>query len=270
MRFELDEFAHLDSPLHRWDPRFKLFGFVVLMFAFAFVEDLRILPAMLGITASLYLVSKLPLRYWLARFRYPGFFLLGIIVMLPLFSGETVIFKWGIVSVYKEGCLDVVLIASRFVSILTTVLILLGTTPFLKMVKAMRSLGLPPLLADLMLLTYRYLFDMAKTLTTMQQAMRLRGFGSVPQTATWKERWWRFPSLRDLSQLASLAGTLFVRSYEQSEHVYKAMKLRGYGSQFAQYRKLSWHPSPGRRRWDAIALAMILCLAGGVIIAELL
>ncbi|MGJ3246406.1 MAG: cobalt ECF transporter T component CbiQ [Elainellaceae cyanobacterium] len=269
MRFELDEFAHLDSPLHRWDPRFKLFGFVILMFAFAFVEDLRILPAMLGITASLYLVSKLPLRYWLARFRYPGFFLLGIIVMLPLFSGETVIFKWGIVSVYKEGCLDVVLIASRFVSILTTVLILLGTTPFLKMVKAMRSLGLPPLLADLMLLTYRYLFDVAKNLTTMQQAMRLRGFGSLSHRAT-HQPWRRFPSLRDLSQLASLAGTLFVRSYEQSEHVYKAMKLRGYGSQFAQYRELSWHPSQVQRWWDAIALAVILCLAGGVIIAELL
>ena len=30
-------------------------------------------------------------------------------------------------------------------------------------------------------------------------------------------------------QLAAVMGTLLVRSYEQSERVYKAMRLRGYG-----------------------------------------
>ncbi|MEL6936120.1 MAG: energy-coupling factor transporter transmembrane component T, partial [Cyanobacteria bacterium J06607_17] len=42
-------------------------------------------------------------------------------------------------------------------------------------------------------------------------------------------------------QLAAVTGTLLVRSYEQSERVYKAMRLRGYGN--------SRRPSSQNRGW---------------------
>jgi len=53
MRLHLDEYSHLDSPLHTWETRSKLIGFLVLIFAFSFVQDLHLLPAMLIVTAAI-------------------------------------------------------------------------------------------------------------------------------------------------------------------------------------------------------------------------
>ena len=215
MNLWIDEYAHLDSPLHRWNPRLKLVGLFGLICAFSLVTDLRAVPVMFALTLVLYGVSGLPLRFLWSRLRYPGIFLLVMGVILPL-TGQSPLLALGPVTVYREGALDFVLIASRFACILTVGLLMFGTGPFLQTLNAMRGLGLPPTLADMTLLSWRYLFEIGDTLATMERAMRLRGF-----------RAGRF-SLRGLSTLASLAGSMLIRSYEQSERVYYAMKLRGY------------------------------------------
>jgi cobalt/nickel transport system permease protein len=224
MKLKIDEWVHLDSPIHRWQSKSKLVGLVALIFAFACVKDWHLLPAMLGVTVALYGISQLPLSYLIRRLRYPGFFLLGIVALLPFFSGETVIWQWGRLALRWEGLQATILIVCRFLSIMTIGFVLLGTTPVLTLIESMRSLGLPPLLADMTLLAYRYLFEIADYFATIKQAMRLRGFGRQG-----KSKIWLLPHPRELSSLASLAGTLLVRSYEQSERVYKAMRLRGYG-----------------------------------------
>ena len=77
MRHGLDEYAHLDSRLHHWEPRCKFVGLVALIFAFSFVQDLRLLPVMLTVTAGVYGVSRMPLSFLLTRLRAPGFFIDG-------------------------------------------------------------------------------------------------------------------------------------------------------------------------------------------------
>lgn len=229
MNLQIDEYAQLDSVIHRWNPQLKLIGLVALIFAFASVEALVLVPFMLGTTAVLYGLSRLPLSFLNHRLRYPGFFLLGIVLLLPWLSGTTILWQWGWLTLRLEGVLAVVLIASRFLSILTVGLVLLGTMPFLTTIKAMRSLGLPHLLADMTLLTYRYLYEVANNLATMRRAMRLRGFGQGKRYRTQGRRFTFVPDARDLNLLASLTGSLFIRSYEQSEQIYKSMRLRGYG-----------------------------------------
>ena len=87
MKLEVDEYAHLVSPLHLWDPRFKLIGLMALIFAFSFVRDLRMLPVMVVVTFAIYIISKLPFSFWLTRLRYPSFFLLVVVLLLPFLSG---------------------------------------------------------------------------------------------------------------------------------------------------------------------------------------
>lgn len=217
MKLALDQYAHLDSPLHRWHQQLKLIALGGLIFAFAFVETLTLLPVMVVITAILFRLSRLPLHFLLSRLRYPGIFIAVVVLVLPLVSGETVIWEWGVIAIRQEGLLSVLLIVTRFVCILTISLILFGTAPFLSSIKAMRSLGLPRLIVDMTLLSYRYLESFGETLTTMQRAMKLRGFDAHRL------------SRRNASRLASLMGSLLVRSYEQSQQVYQAMILRGYG-----------------------------------------
>lgn len=249
MNFAIDQYSHLNSPIHRWDERYKLIGLLTLMFAFASVQDLRLIPVMLGVTLIFYSLSKLPFSFLLKRLTYPGFFLLGVIGLLPFLSGETILWQWGFLAIRQEGCLAVLLIVSRFLAILTLGFVLVGTSPFLNLIKALRSLGLSPILTDMILISYRYLFELGYQFKTMQKASRLRGF--KPHQF----------NLRTLQVYAALAGSLLVRSYQQSEQVYKAMKLRGYGIKIAP----NPHKKGGFDQYSAIALFLTLAIAASVI-----
>ena len=216
MRLTLDTYATLQSPLHRWWPRAKLVGLGLLILGFASVQQVQLVPICLLVTAVLYLLSGLPLSFLRSRLRYPGFFLLGMVIALPLLSGSTILWQWGPFAIRQEGLLAMGLITGRFLSIVTIGMLLLGTTPLLILIDTLVSLKLPPLIAEMALLAYRYLFDIADQLANLRQAMRLRGFHPKGNRQSWQ-------------QLAAVTGTLLVRSYERSERVYKAMRLRGYG-----------------------------------------
>lgn len=258
----LEAYVHLDSPIHRWLPRLKLVSLLGLMFAFATVRQLSLLGPMLGVTAVLYGLSQLPISFLGQRLRYPGLFILSVVLVLPLASGETILWQWGWLTLREEGLQATALVVCRFLSILTLGFIFLGTTPFLTIIKAMRSLGLPAIMTDMTLLSYRYLYEVADTLATMQQAMRLRGFGHQPQRRYGASR-------RQLQQLASLTGTLLIRSYERSERVYQAMRLRGYGTPTQQMAAAKAAQKHRCDRTSAALTGIILALAVGFVVAEI-
>lgn len=251
MRLSIDEHAHGDSPLHRWDPRYKLIGLSTLMVSFAAVQDIRLAPAMLLVAASLAKVSRLPLRFLLTRLSYPGVFLLAVVLVLPFATGQTPLAHIGPLTLRQEGVYAALLVVARFAAILTTALVLFGTGPFLTTIRAMHALGLPNILTDMLLFFSRYLQDTASRLTTMQTAMRLRGFGG------------KTLSRHSLGALAALVGTLLIRSVEQSERVYRAMVLRGYGQ---QVRGQTLFRSGVR---DGLALAGTLLVAVGFGVASI-
>ncbi|MEA1959411.1 MAG: cobalt ECF transporter T component CbiQ [Chloroflexota bacterium] len=252
MRFGFDEYVHLGSPLHRWDPRFKLIGLFVLIFAFAFVRDPRLLLAIVAVTAAIYIASRLPLSYLLTRLRYPSLFLLALVLALPFISGGDVVASLGPIDLKQEGLTSALLIATRFFCILTVGLVIFGTAPFLNTIKAMRALGLPDILTDMTLLAFRYFHDTGEYLHRMETSMRLRGFHE------------RRISPRGVGVLAWLGGSILVRSYERSEGVYRAMILRGYGH--AGHPGEEFHSCPA----DAVALAVTILVAMGFVVAEIL
>ncbi|NQT71191.1 MAG: cobalt ECF transporter T component CbiQ [Chloroflexi bacterium] len=253
MKFVLDQHAHLNSPIHRWDPRFKLIGFILLIFAFSFVSHLYLLPAMAAVTITIFAISRIPISFILARLRYPSFFLFIVVIMLPFISGSDVLFNIGILDVNKEGCEAALLISVRFFCILTLGLILFSTAPLIISIKAMRSLGLPSILADMTLLTFRYLFEIGNYLHQMETALRLRGF---------KAR--RF-SRRGFNTLAWLGGSILVRTYERSEWIYKAMIIRGYGRDT----KMAQVGFQAATR-DILALGLLVLLATGFVVVQVL
>jgi cobalt/nickel transport system permease protein len=248
----IDEYSGLDSPLHRWEPRCKLIGFVILIFAFSFVQSLSILLAMVMVTVAIYLVSRLPVSFVLRRLRYPSIFLLVVVLVLPFVSGQTILWSLGPLDLRQEGLMAVLLIAIRFLAILTVGLVLFGTTPFFTSIKAMRALGLPAILADMVLLAFRYLHEIGGDLRRMQTSMKLRGFHQS-----------RF-SWRGLRIPAWLSGSILVRSYERSEWVYKAMILRGYGQVSYAGIELPTRVS------DLALLGVFLLVAAGFVAGDIL
>lgn len=217
MNLGIEDYAYLDSPIHRWDVRYKLVGLGIIIFGFAFVQDLRLLPPMILVTLVIFWLSRIPFGYLVSRLRYPGIFLLTVAILLPISTGQTVLASLGPVAVRLEGLMMMLVVVTKFVCILSISIVLFGSAPFLTSIKAIRALGLPSILADMTLLSYRYIFETGNDLRQMQIAMRLRGFRLKGYDR------------HSLNQLAAMAGTLFIRSYEQSERVYHAMILRGYG-----------------------------------------
>ena len=298
MKIQFDDCTDLNSWVHQWDARFKVIGLVGLMMAFAAVKSLWLLPWMLLIVGGLYRLSGLPLSFLQTRLRYPGLFLVGLVLFIPWLSGETPLWQWGPLTLWQEGVLLSLLITGRFLCSVTLGFIVLGTTPFLNLVNALRTLGVPALMTDMMVLSYRYLFEILANLDRMQRAMTLRGFRATPSPQRFSGRSPHFSTdqsfrltifgrslTNQITILATLAGTLFIRSYEQAERVYQAMRLRGYGYRpqrltprrdshsptgfsgvSAVYRSVSgWVSTYG---WDAIALLFSVLIAGSLIAAN--
>jgi len=252
MRLGFDEYIHLNSPLHRWDPRFKLIGLFSLMFAFAFVREPRLLLAMVTATAVIFIISRLPFTYLISRLRYPSLFLLALILALPFISGGITIASAGPFDIKQEGVTSSIMIASRFFCIITLGLVLFSTAPFLTTIKAMRALGLPETITDMALLAFRYFHDIGEQLHNMETSMLLRGFRP------------RRLGPRSVSVLAWLGGSVLVRSYERSEWIYKAMILRGYGQAAGKSGDFK------ARKIDAAGLTAALVLSAAFVTAEAL
>lgn len=215
---DIDAYAHMQSPIHQWDTRWKIVGLLGLITAFAVVQDWRFLPLMLLITGLIYAASRMPWHALRHRLTIPGYVVAAIVIFLPFISGQTVLATLGPINIYQEGVALSLLIAVRLLCIVTLAFVMFGTDTFVRTVFALRALRFPDIMADMVLLTYRYLYEIGAFFAQMRLAARLRGFqGSVF-------------SRQSIKVLAALVGHLFIRSYEKSERVYKAMVLRGYGS----------------------------------------
>ena len=256
MKLILDRYAYLDSPIHRWQQSYKLIGLLTLIFAFAFVQNIWLLPIMVVVTTVLFSLSKIPVSFLIKRLRYPSWFILAVVFFLPFISGETVVLQLGVLTVKSEGCWQALLISVRFFCILTVSLVMFGTAPFLSSIKAMRSLGLPKVIVDMSLLSYRYLEELSETLTTMQRAMKLRGFQSKGFTK------------RNLQVFSQLTGSILIRSYDRSLRIYQAMILRGYGSEAPHKKKPIKERMIVRDRLSIVATLMAIITGIGLITLE--
>lgn len=245
MTTELDRFAHLDSVIHNWDPRTRIAG--LFLFALAVTQLSGILLAFaLAASVAVFALSRLPASYLLERLRMPGIFFVVLAVLMPFTYGTRALFGIGPLVLRQEGLLLLLTTACRFLSIVVLGIAAFGTSRLTDSVRALRSLGIPAILADLILFTYRYIHETGRELRGMRTAVKLRGFSA------------RRAGPRALMVVSSLIGSLLIRGWERSEEVMRAMRLRAYS------------PGSGRRfegRPDGADLAgLILCVVAGVVV----
>lgn len=240
--------AHASAFLVKRDTRLRLLAMMLLAFAYSSIKNVYAVPVMLLVTAVLWSLSGLTVRYLLQRLFYPSLFVLFLALALLLFGGKTVIYSIGFLTVTREGLHAAILVASRFYCILTLAIAFLMVSPLLTNITAMRALKLPYIMVDMALLMMRYLEVLQQDMQSMHISMRLRGH---------KNKAW---SLQTIKTSAWLAGSLLVRSYERADGVYKAMRLRGYGQENATV-----HQKP-LTATDWIFFAVIILIAIGFFI----
>ncbi len=223
-----DPYREGASPVHRMSPRAKV------AFTVGYILALTLTPpgaweAFLGwalVWLAVALLSGVGLRRLLARSVVALPFVLAAASLLfrpgpPPYVGVT----WGAVSLHisRDVIVRFVTVLLRsWLGVLATVL-LLATTRFVDLARALRAWRVPAPLVNILVMTYRYLFVLVDEAGRMQRARTARSAAGPPgRLPRWQQVAWQ------ARVTGQMAGALFLRSLERSERVYYAMLSRGF------------------------------------------
>ncbi|HEY8505340.1 MAG TPA: CbiQ family ECF transporter T component, partial [Gemmataceae bacterium] len=146
MTLYVEHLAPTDSPLARWDARWKLAAILLAAFAVAALRAWP--PAVAACAGALVLaaVAELPGRWFRTRLFVLALALLPFLFILPLTleGGQT--WKLGPLAVSSRGVETAVLLAGKALAIGTLTLVLLATAPLTDTLAAARKLRLPGVL----------------------------------------------------------------------------------------------------------------------------
>ena len=243
--------------LQRLDPRVKVVSLLALLVVAALVRHVPVLLAMYLVTLTLAAASGLPIGFFVKRvwLFIPVF--TGVVVLPATFSfvtpGEVVAPLWHWhghpVGLTRQGLVGAGLIVARVATSVSLVVLLTLTTPWTRLLAALRALAVPRIFILVIGMAYRYLFLLLNSVTDMFEARKARTVAAEVDVKAGR----RFVS--------AAAGTLFGRSYELAEEVHQAMLARGYRGNARTLERFA--PAALDAAWVAACVAVALVVLGG-------
>ncbi len=203
-----------------WDSALKIPSLFLLMMSMAFIRDQRLMFLLPCIAAALFIGSGIRLSLLLSRFRAPLLFLLFVSTFLILFSEGEIFINVGPFALRSKGLILAMNTCTRVLSVITIGIVMVNTTPLSGLSVKLKKMLIPPILVDIGIMTGRYIMVIGEDYRKMKNARKLRGY--VPGRSISK----RF------RVIVPAAATLLIRGFQQSEMVFHAMHMRGYGGDF--------------------------------------
>jgi len=201
------------------DPRLRVLGSFV--FAAAVVALDRPLPLVVAVAIALGAVLAAGLRP--RRVLRPMAALDGsmalVVATLPFTTSGQPFFSIMGYGASVEGLQRAVEIALKANAVALMALALLGSAELPEIGHALRRLGVPAKLAQLFLMTVRYIEVLGQEYRRLRTAMMVRGFRMRFSVHTWRSVGWLF-------------GMLFARSIDRAERIGEAMRCRGFNGEF--------------------------------------
>ena len=198
---EIDQYARL-SPLNRFDPRVKIVSTVILIVSMAFLTDLLAMLFCLAFLMVLVAVSSVPVKHimksYLLAFPFIAFASLAVFL--------------------SSGGASAPGMFLRMTDSVLALLLLVSTTPFFELLKALRWFRVPMIVSSLLLFTYRFIFLLLDELERMKMARTARGFNGG-RSILHKDA---------LRTIAYTAGMVLVRSNARAGNIYDALLSKGY------------------------------------------
>jgi len=247
---EIDKYAHLDSPLHRWDARAKLASLFALLVVVVFAPSYPTALVGLAVSVGLVGISRIPFRFVLVHVKWVLLFCAFLLVIMPLTAGGEALWQAGPLRVSASGLGRAGLVSVRAMAAVLLVYPMMGTARFHVSLQAARRLGVPRAAVQILAFSYRYAFVLFDELGRMLTAARARGLG-------------RARGLRAFRNTGSMVGMLFVRSFDRTDRVYRAMLSRGYRGE--AHTLDSFH----LRAADLVKASLVVAVAAALLFAEL-
>jgi cobalt/nickel transport system permease protein len=215
----LDELASQDSPIHNLDGRIKLISAVFIIVIAAFSNNLFI-PIILEI--FLLIVIKIAKLSYIDSFKRIALLLPfggAIIIFQPFIHPGNVLWSYSWLRITDTGLNWAILLITRMIVSLTSIVILSSTSPMQQIVASFRRLKMPKDLAMILSIMVRFLFVFIDELAAIRKSQKSRNFHIHSKLTPYK---WR------IKQVGYSIAMMFVKSYEQGERVYKSMISRGF------------------------------------------
>ncbi|QJW97092.1 cobalt ECF transporter T component CbiQ [Frigoriglobus tundricola] len=207
-----------DSPLARWDARWKLAAVAPAVCGIAVLDHLAPVAVALALGLFLLALARLPGAWVRGRLALFAFAALPFVIVLPA-TLDGAGWDIGPLHVSERGTVAGLAVLCRGLAVGCFALLLLGTAPLHHTVSAAHKLKVPGLLVQLTLLTYRYAFLLAEEMRRLRVAMRTRGFRAAPTRHGYRA-------------LGHATGALLVRGSDRADSVSAAMRCRGFDGRF--------------------------------------
>lgn len=205
--------------LQRLDPRVKLTGLLGLIFATAAAHSGAAIAALFGLGLALALASGV--HGQIARLWGGVLFFTGIVVLpATLLTPGRALWHlpWVGWPVTDPGLHSAVTLIARAETTATLAALLVWTTRWAHLLKALRALRIPALLVVILGMTYRFLFVLLGIARDFFEARRARHVG-------------RLDGSQRRRMAASSAAILLSKSVQLSGEVYEAMQARGFSGE---------------------------------------
>lgn len=199
------------------DPRVKIVGVLALLLAVSFSRNLVVIVSLYVVALILAGLSQLPIGSFIRRVWLVLPFFTGLIAVPALFMtpGPAL---WALpfgLTITRTGAMTALFLLTRVGTSVSFALLLIWTTPWNTLLKALNVLRVPDGFILILAMTYRYI---ALLLTIVDDMFLSRKSRVVGKLSSADER----------RLLAASAGALLGRSLQLSTEVYLAMQSRGY------------------------------------------
>lgn len=217
-----DELAQADGLLQKLDPRVKIISLLVLLIVVTAARNLPTIVIAFAIAFLLAVLSRIPvrtlaLRVWFGAFVFSGLIALPAIFVTP---GRGIfllpLLNWPISA---PGLASALYLIARVETTVTLSMLLVLTTRWTQVLKALRVLRVPVVLVVILGMTHRYIFLLLQSARDMFESRESRTVGTLDG--------------RQRRQLAAAtSGVLLSKTLLLSTDVYAAMQSRGFRGEF--------------------------------------
>ncbi len=253
-----EDIAERPGLLQRIDPRAKLLSLIILLIAAAVVRNIVVLLVAYAFTLVVAYFSAVPVGFFIKRVWLFVPIFTGIVVLPATLSfitpGEIVIPLWTWqgqpVGITSQGLTAAGLIVSRVALSISLVVLLTLTTPWVELLAALRSLGVPKMFVLIVGMAYRYIFLLLGSVTDMYESRRARTVGAVKHDKAAREF------------VSSTAGALLGKSHALSEEVHQAMIARGFRGDVKALKTFAF------TRADAFYMLVVVIAAAVIVLGD--
>ena len=196
---------------------------------------------------------RIPARVLFLRMAQPLFFAMVIFLLKFFFTGQDAMFSVSLptshfslltLTGHRDGLIEGLTIASRIIGGVSIVMAFGFATPFAEILAGLSWLRLPKQFIEITMFAYRYIFMFLEDAHTIYNAQKNRlGYSGMR---------------KGMKSFGTLAGSLVIRGFDQSQKTSEAMIQRGYTGDMPILK--------GKQlRFGEVSVASLLVIAAGVI-----